>query len=216
MLRTTIAIALLILLFRVESSAQICSSYGVKMGVLYSNLYFGERGWGVASTRRMPGLGIAVFAEWLNMTNFSVITQLELTQRGSIIDHYSTEAFGARRIAIAGEYNRLHYLSAPILAKWTFTKKGLKAYFLLGPRVDYLLRYATDFGFLDPNYKEFKKVIVGGSAAIGCEAASLSAFAIVVEARYNFDFASSYVCSYEDLYTTIRKDAFDLWLGFAF
>jgi hypothetical protein len=210
MLRTTISIALLIFLLKVESSAQVCRSYGIKMGVSYSDLEFGTYKPGL--TARIPGLGGAVFVEWFNTPHFSVITQLELTQRGSIIDIYSTEDFGSRTIGLVGDYNRLHYLSAPILAKWAFTKKALSPYILLGPRIDFLLWYATDHGFLDPNYKEFNKVLVGGSAAIGCDSGPLLPITIIAEVRYNFDLGNSYEYSY----STIRKDSFDFWLGCAF
>jgi hypothetical protein len=210
MLRTTISIALLIFLLKVESSAQVCRSYGIKMGVSYSDLEFGTYKPGL--TARIPGLGGAVFVEWFNTPHFSVITQLELTQRGSIIDIYSTEDFGSRTIGLVGDYNRLHYLSAPILAKWAFSRKALSPYVLLGPRVDYLLWYATDSGFLDGTYKEFNKLIVGGSAAIGCDSGSLLPITLVAEVRYDFDFGNS--SKYHE--STIRKDSFDLWLGWTF
>jgi hypothetical protein len=210
MLRTTISIALLIFLLQFESPAQVCRSYGIKLGVSYSDLYFGAYKPGL--TRRIPGLGAAVFAEWFNTSPFSVITQLELTQRGSILDIYSTEDLLSREIGLVGDYSRLHYLSAPILAKWTFGKKALSPYVLLGPRVDYLLWYATDSGFLDGTYKEFNKVVVGGSAAIGCDSGSLLPIVLVAEVRYDFDFSNS--SKYPE--STIRKDSFDLWLGWAF
>jgi hypothetical protein len=180
------------------------------MGVSYSDLHFGTYKPGL--TRRIPGLGVAVFAEWFNTSPFSVITQLELTQRGSILDIYSTEDLFSREIGLVGDYNRLHYLSVPILAKWTFGKKALSPYVLLGPRVDCLLWYVTDSRFLDATYDKFKKVMVGGSASIGCDSGSLLLVTLIAEVRYNFDFGNSY--EYHE--SIIRKDSFDLWLGCAF
>jgi hypothetical protein len=210
MLRTTISLALFFALFQFDSSAQIFRSYGIKLGVSSSNLNFGIYEPGL--TRRIPGFGAAVYAEWFNTTFFTVITQLELTQHGSIIDIYSTEDFGSRRIGLEGDYNRLHYLSAPILAKCTFTKMTVNPYLLIGPRIDYLLWYATDSRFLDDTYRRFKRVLLGGSAGIGCDSGTLLPITLVAEVRYNADFGNSY----ENPYSTIRKDSFDLWLGCAF
>ena len=193
-----------------ESAAQVCKSYGLKVGATFANQYFRDPG-NMANIRRIPGFTAAILAEWLNTPHFSLITQLELTQRGNITDLRTTEGFQSWRIVYEGLHNHLHYLSVPILTKWTILAKPIVPYLLVGPRVDYLLWYSSDIGYLDGAYKEFKKTMLGGSAGIGWNIASVSPFAITAELRYNFDFINS-----SGPYNNVRNDAFDIWLGYAF
>jgi len=210
MLRYIIIVTTLMVFFQPRSPAQFCKLYGVKIGATFAEQYFRDPATRT-NIRRIPGFTAAVFAEWFNTPHFSLVSQLELTQRGSITDLRTTEGFESWRIVYVGLHSHLHYLSVPILAKWSFTTNPVVPYLLIGPRVDYLLWYSSDFGWYDGLYKEFKKTLLGGSVGLGWNSASLLPVTLVGEIRYNFDFINSSMP-----YNNVRNDAFDFWLGYAF
>jgi hypothetical protein len=210
MRRFTVLLVTIMLVSQSQSTAQLCRSFGIKVGATFANQYFRYSAT-MTNSRRIPGFTAAIFAEWFNNPYLSLITQLELTQRGLITDVRTTQGFESWRVAWPDVNNHLHYLSVPVLAKCSVTTSPSIPYLLVGPRVDYLLWYSSDRGYLDGVYKEFKKTILGGSAGTGWNAASVSSVPLTIEVRYNFDFINS-----SRPYNNIRNDAIDLWLGYAF
>ncbi len=206
-----IAYSIFLLLVHFELSAQLRPTFGVKFGVTYAGEQF-EGSWVFASKQRIPGFAVAAFAEWFNTTRFSLISQIELTQRGTIVDIFSTQGDGGgRRVALHDVHNHLHYLSVSILPKLSFSENRFVPYLLVGPRLDYLLWHSSDYQFFDGMDAEFKNPIVGGSAGIGWISGSLLPITLVAEIRYNFDIL---LASRPD--NDIHNDAIDLWIGFAF
>jgi hypothetical protein len=203
-------VAVGMILLQPRSAAQLCRFYGVKVGATFAEQYFRDPA-NMVNIRRIPGFSAAVFAEWFNTPHFSIVSQLELTQRGVITDLRTTEGFESWRIVYVGLHSHLHYLSVPFLAKWSFTTTPSVPYLLIGPRVDYLLWYSSDIGWFDGLYKEFKKTLLGGSVGLGWSSASLLPITLIGEFRYNFDFINSAGPN-----NIVRNDALDVWIGYAF
>ena len=201
----------LIVLCCLQSSAQPRPLFGVKVGITFADEHF-DHSWFFASKQRIPGFAVAAFAEWFNTTHFSLISQVELTQRGTIVDVYSTEDDGGgRRVGLYDVHNHLHYLSASFLPKWSFSENRFVPYLFLGPRLDFLLWHSSDYQFFDGMDTEFKNPIVGGSAGIGWNSGSVLPITFVAEIRYNFDILLASRPSNDS-----RNDAIDFWIGYAF
>ena len=209
--RTIIIIGILVLWFQIDCVAQPLKPYGFKVGISFANQQFQSTAY-VKTATRQRGFDAAVFTEWSSSSFFSLVTQLEFAQHGSIIHANPLVEFGhGPPSSDTDVHNRLQYLSALILGKFSLGKQSATPYALVGPRLDYLLGYSSDYHLLDDTYRQFKKVTPGASAGVGCSSGSLLPISIIVEARYNFDIFYS-----GNEYNKIRNDSIDLWLGCAF
>ena len=151
---------------------------------------------------------MALFVEWLNVPVFTLLTQLEYSQRGM-----ATEGTVADRGPEYGKtitlYNRIDYISVPIFAKIRFQTEAATPYLLIGPRIDFLLHKDSDLNAYQTIDDRLKKTILGASVGVGIQIISLSSINGSVELRYNLDLQDSYST---DL-LTIHNNAFDLWFG---
>ena len=214
-MKTTIAL-LLFVLFSIDiANGQVFKTYGLKFGFTSATLNFeySNSPWRPLlpqKYRRRSGFNIGAFAEWLNNPFFSVITQLEYSQRGVGEDYYIT---GNDPTPIGTEtlYGRLDYISLPIMAKIAFPIAFASPYLLIGPRADFLLGYQKNQPF-EGFYDTFKKTTFGGVLGLGIESNSLLPVGLSAEFRYNTDFSDSF----DNGFTKIRNNAFDIWLGVAF
>ena len=160
-------------------------------------------------TKRRVGFNAGIFAEWLDVPFFSVLTQVEYAQRGTGEEFVVTGPSGPEPIGTKTLYARLDYVSVPVLGKIILQTGQISPYVLAGPRADFLLGYKSDEGLFSGVYDSFKKTTWGGSAGIGVQVKSLLPVTLIAEARYNFDFADSYR---SDL-MNVRNNSVDFWLG---
>jgi hypothetical protein len=190
-----------------EGNAQLVKNYGLKMAVTSADQEFGM----TLDTKRRVGFNIGAFAEWLDVPLFSVITQVEYTQRGTGQVFIMTGPSGPEPIGRKTLYSRLDYISVPVLAKLRFQTGLISPYILAGPRLDFLLGYKSDEGAFNTLYDKFKKTTFGASTGIGVQVESFLPVTLLAEARYNFDLTDSY-----DAYSwKVRNNALDFWLGIA-
>jgi hypothetical protein len=210
MRRFALALALCAL-FASASSSQFLRSYGLKAAYTVADQPVTSSVISI-DTKSHAGFNAAVFAEWLDLSWFSVVTQLEYVQRGMEMEFVVTtaespEGIGTRRVA-----GRVNYLSLPILAKVEIPLGEVSPYVLAGPRLDYLISYRSDDGLFDALYKQFRKTLLGASFGAGLAARGDLPVTILLEARYNIDLQNSYATPF---YTTVNK-AFDVWVGIGF
>ncbi|MFH1740886.1 MAG: outer membrane beta-barrel protein [bacterium] len=204
------SIIYLILFLQGQVSAQVCGPVGIKIGALCSDQAF-QGAFSIRSTKRIPQVGIAVFAQWFRASRFSLLTQLELAQRGTQVTELIPTAPFEREISHVSLRNKLQYVSMPILLRWSQSSDGLDVYALIGPRIDYLLHYSSQNHYLDGAYADFKRTLLGASIGVGLESERLFPFILLAELRYDFDLFSS-----TQQYHFIRSDSFGLWLGCGF
>ena len=207
---------IIFLILVIESSysqignAQLIKSYGFKVAFTSADQKYNYTYLTDITTKRRVGFNAAIFAEWLNMPLFSLITQCEYAQRGMGMEFDRT----LNSPEITGtytNYNRVDYLSIPIFAKLTFPVEPINPYILLGPRIDFLLGYKSDENVFNAVYDKFSKTITGASFAVGFDLKTLFPIALLIETRYNIDFKDSYSTQY----LTVRNNSFDIWLGVA-
>ena len=190
-----------------EGNAQLVKNYGLKVAVTSADQEFGV----TLETKRRVGFNIGAFVEWFDVPFFSVLTQVEYTQRGTGEVFIMTGPSGPEPIGTKTLYSRLDYVSLPVLAKLRFQTGLVSPYILAGPRIDFLLGYKSDEGAFNTLYDRFKKTTLGGSAGIGVEIESILPVTLLAEARYNFDLVDSY-----DAYSwKVRNNTIDFWLGIA-
>lgn len=163
-----------------------------------------------ASPQRRIGFNVGLYAEWLGLPFFSLITQVEYDQRGYLETYYVSLPLPAG-FATKLASQRIDYLSVPILAKITFPIDGVQPYILAGPRVDVKLGYEKTYlgDWPTPPYSEFKSTDFGASIGAGLTLPNFPMLPILFEFRYNLDASSSYKTSF----STYRNNSCDIWIG---
>lgn len=204
-----ISCAFWLMLF-IGANAQLLKGYGVKCALTSATLTIDYTGGPtLAPPQRRIGFNIGLYAEWLDLPLFSLITQVEYDQRGYLETYYVSRPLPAG-FATKLASQRVDYLSVPILAKITFPAGGVQPYVLAGPRVDVKLDYKKTYlgDWPTPPYSEFKATDFGASIGAGLALPSFTMLPILFEFRYNFDFSSSY----ETNFSTYRNNSFDVWV----
>jgi len=195
-----------------EANGQLVKSFGAKVAFTSADQRFDYSAFPDLATKRRSGFNIGGFVEWLNIPYFSILTQLEYTQRGVGQEFVITSSQGPDPIGRITVYSRLNYLSLPVLVKLALPATVLSPYLIAGPRIDILLGYNSYQGAPNLLYDNFKGSVIGGSAGLGVETKSMLPFTLIVEARYNFDFADSF----DNQFLRVNNNAFDFWLGVGF
>ena len=139
-------------------------------------------------TEGLVGPAFSVFLEALRGDHFSLQADLSYFLKGSrtstqsvTVDHMNDD----RILVNEGELStsKFSYLSIAPMARYTLGKGALQAYFLLGPRVDILLKYETDSEYpLDDQ----NSVIPGLTLGTGLEY-GLSKLGLFAELQYQGD-----------------------------
>ena len=210
MKNTILIIILLLCVISIPSKAQLIKSYGVKIAVTTAHHTWksSNTNWTYEPEKRRVGFNLALYAEWLNTPLFSILTQLEYTQRGFGEEFNRRDEFN-NDLGTITKYTRFDYLSLPILCKVRVPIGTVSPFIQVGPRIDYFLGYKDD---LYPNrsmWKDSKENIFGLSFSIGAEINNLLPFILSTEFRYNMDLTNSY----ESQTLKIRNNAFDFWIG---
>jgi hypothetical protein len=207
-----VSFAAVLLPFSVQ--AQFINGYGVKVGVNSSNAALSA----VQSafefdTERRTGANAALFLEWGASSAISLVTQVEYAQRGFVEEQAVTGEDSPEPIQIVQANTRLDYISLPILLKLQYSPGP---YFVLGPRVDFLVnRVAGVFEFSIGNFESplsqgFDDRALGGTIGLGFSADKLLRLPLPIETRYNFDFTNS---ADNQTLGQAKINSFDVWLG---
>ena len=151
-----------------ESNAQFVKRYGLKVAVTSADQQYELKYFPEMQTERRIGWCIAGFLEMFDAPVFSLMTQIEYSQRGMGQEFVLTGP-DPEPVGVTILYSRLDYLSIPILAKARFQTQTVSPYVVAGPRLDYLLGYTSDEDAFNSVYDNFNKIGVGGSVGFGIQ-----------------------------------------------
>ena len=200
--------------------ASTVKHYGVKIGLTSANQEFTGIYLENVDLKRKNGFNAGIFIEFLDFSNFSILTQLEYTQKGMIEENIVTDELGNQ----IGQYtieSTLNYLSVPISAKYSIPIQNIIPYLIAGLRYDYLINYNSFYeeppqigsesssGFLDNTiYDEFRKSVFGAQFGVGVEIDFISIIKPSIEFRYNIDLTNSLKLEGK----TAKNNSFDISL----
>ncbi len=202
--------------------ASTVEHYGVKIGLTSANqeftgvLYFEN-----VDIKRKNGFNAGIFIEILDFSNFSILTQLEYTQKGMIEENIATDESGN----LVGQFtieSTLNYLSVPISAKYSIPIQHFIPYLIAGLRYDYLISYNSFGEELTPQegsvsgpfeldntiYDDFIKSVFGAQFGVGVELDFISFIKPSIEFRYNIDLTNSLKLEGK----TAKNNSFDISL----
>lgn len=185
--------------------AQLVKSYGLKGGIVVANQDFNYTQGFEADTKNRTGLDVGVFAEWLNHSYFSILTEVYYIQKGHADEDTRTDEFGNPASTIRHD-NRLDYLSVPLLVKITLRTKHALPYLVIGPRFDYLLGYKSETS--KELFDEIKNTGMGGTVGLGLESKS-KPVKFLLEFRYSPDFTNAYKTNL----LKVKNNSFEILLG---
>ena len=201
-----IILAVVLVLFSFSgANARLLKGYGLKAGVVVANQDFEYSEGFQADTKDRAGLDFGVFAEWLDIPFFSILTEVHYIQKGHADEFVRTDEFGTP-ISSTRIDHRLDYLSVPLLAKASLRTKHVLPYLVVGPRFDFLLDYKSET--LDQVYKELKDSDVGATIGLGMESRT-DPVKVLVEFRYSPDFTDAYKT---DL-LKVKNNSFEILFG---
>jgi hypothetical protein len=192
-----------------SADARILSSYGVKAGIAVTNHDFDYTWFPVPKWDNRIGISVAGFAEWFELSFFSVVTEARYVQRGMVCEAEGRD-INNMPTGIFRLDNRLDYLSISVLAKASFGSPSITPFFTAGPRMDILLGFSAESH--GPVYEEFEPVDIGGDIGAGAEFQIANLPVFTSEFRYNLYFTDSY----ETDLLTVRNQSIEILLGIKF
>jgi hypothetical protein len=180
-------VSVFLFLYFQNSPAQVIKNYGLLAGFSSANQEYIGIPPESFDLKPRGGILIGIFSEFFNTSNYSLLTQIEYTQRGTSFDGVTTDPVG--NSFNETYYSRMDYLSFPISGKFFLKELRYSPYLIAGLRYDYLLGFES-FS-LEPVYDNFKKSIFGAQFGIGLEFIKLIVLDFALEIRYNLDFTNS-------------------------
>jgi len=172
------------LLIVTTAEGQIVKGFGLKAGAVSSN-----QNWEYAFTPSLDtddrlGFTGGVFVEGLSTTFFSVVAEVQITQKGmgwTIPITTQTQPDGTGRFITMR--TRVSYVAVPLLVRLKLPTEVLEPYILVGPRIDLLLSNGGD-GF-EIVLDKFRKTELNATLGVGIEAPFILPVALLLEFRYN-------------------------------
>ena len=168
---------------------QFISSVGLKAGISLANQshqitpidYTLE-------TDPVIGPAAGIFLEAFQGKHFSFQTDLAFVAKGSktttqsvTVNHLENDRIMVNEGDL--QVSKFYYLSFSPMARYRIDLESISPYAILGPRVDFLLKYKTDS---DYPLEEQNKVIPGLTGGVGAEF-NLNALGIFIEFQYQSD-----------------------------
>jgi len=168
---------------------QIIESLGLKAGITLSNQShrFTPIDY-TLETDPVTGPGMAIFMESFRRNHMSVQLDLEFAAKGSktntqsiTINHLDND----RIIVNKGDLmiSKFYYLSLSPMARYRGGNEIFVPYFLLGPRLDFLVKYTSDS---DYPLEDQNNVILGLNSGIGMEL-NLKILSVFAEVQFKPD-----------------------------
>jgi hypothetical protein len=192
-------------------NGQLINSYGLKTGLCMANQDFdfsNEINWDL-QTRY--GMRIGLFLELFENASFNLLLETSYAQKGMNVEFDMYSDFEPTNNTITFN-NRVDYLEFSIFGKYAVNLSKLKPYFLVGPRIDFLLGYKSEKGAFDEVYKKFESVDFGFSIALGLEIQLIKKYTFLFEGRYSPTMTNSYKTDILE----IKNQSIDLLTGFKF
>ena len=168
---------------------QFIESVGLKAGISLSNQSYRFTPLDYSlETDLIIGPGIAVFMESFSKEHLSFQLDLEYAAKGSktntqsiTVNHLEND----RIIVNKGDLtvSKFHYISLSPMARYRIGNESIKPYALLGPRLDFLMKYKTDS---DYPLEEQNSIILGLSGGVGVEF-NLNILGVFLEVQFQPD-----------------------------
>ena len=167
----------------IQAEAQLVRSVGVKIGAAVAgqewhytmpDIHFADQyRWGYS---------FGGYIEWLNISTFSLLTEVHYIQKGFKQEFDKTDVVG-NDIGSFYMLPQIDYLSIPILVKIRYEMSSFSPYLFIGPRYDYRLRTKPDgFGL---GLEKLKNSDFGITVGGGFEFSNISSLKIGTEFRYS-------------------------------
>lgn len=176
--------------FSILVQGQIFSSTGLKTGMTISNqsIRFSPLDYYTMDTKPLLGPGIGLFLETFKGERFSFQLDLAYLGKGSKtnIESISVDHLNDNRItANSGNLtkSKFYYYTCSPMLRYFSPAGNLNAYFLLGPRFDFLSTYKSDSKYPLESQNEF---ILGLTGAFGVEK-ELNKMNVFAEIQYQTD-----------------------------
>jgi hypothetical protein len=213
---------ILLLIFIKFSFSQVINKFGIKGGIILSQLSY--------SSNFSPGLvtdpknysfsclkpDIGVYAEFFDSRTFCTSVEIHYLVKGEDVKNpLKVKYFETINNNTAYRYinvnNRLNYLSFQILPRWKFiVRSDDKMYLFGGPVFSYRVsNSSTDFS---PSIEfENNKLLTGFKAGYGIELWDL----FLLEISYSHDFTNAYAITYRSEKLERQHNSFELIAGFS-
>lgn len=186
-----------------NSKKNILSGLGIAGGITYGKQVWNPEGPLAQERYALRGNG-AVLAEFFHHPIYRWRTELEYNLMGTDELLYSYTYQKVR--------NKTNYISFNNYLKINFRNaNGIIPYFLIGPRVEYLLIRRP--AIYAPVIDQFNTIQITGAIGLGAEINWKSPLRPFIEAFYNHDLLYSYYNYYNGLYTSIGYRAYELRVG---
>lgn len=179
-------------------------SYGLKAGLTSATVSFTPS---ADRIRRRRGLAAMAFAEWLEASYVSLLTEAGYTQRGytAIVPIVEGASLVTERRPV-----RFDHLTVAALARVRYPGAAVEPYAVAGPRGDVFLSGESALG-RDLTLEGYEPVAFGATIGVGVESGTgvlpVPAF---LEVRYNADLTDSLACCPDE---EMRHRAVDILLG---
>ena len=168
----------------------VVRSYGVKLGVVSAGQswdYSGGMSGLKVFDKRISGLAVGGYVEWLAIPTISLVTEVDYAQKGcrdavNVLSEGSPVPTGTMTIR-----PRLDYVSIPVLLKLRYGLSFGSVYGLAGPRYDILVGKRGDSRVAEV-FDHVKSADYGITLGVGIELASLLTKRLGAEFRYSPNF----------------------------
>lgn len=207
MLKLPCIYLLLLILIGNNAFPQELRSYGLKLAITSSDQ---QRDYSQLNidTKRRVGINCCIYAEWFDHPFISVLTQLEYNQKGFGDEWAFTNELGPENAVIKILYDRLDYVSIPVLVKITLTGSRVEPFAYFGPRIDYFIGGSYDRPFASQLYDNYKKSVLGGTVGVGLGTRQFLHSYCALELRYNYDLTYSYNTEF----LKVKNNSMDIWV----
>ncbi len=210
-MKTRLMIAAALLIMSVSTArAQFIRGIGIKVGTVAANQTWDYSSFGDLSTTTRYGFTIGGFIEMFSFSHFSLLGEVQYTQKGMEYTVPVTTTSSPDGIGSMSVSPRVDYISIPILAKLRITTPIVEPYVIAGPRFDILVsKVAEGMGAV---IDKFKDTDYGITVGVGAELGSLIPLPLLVEARYN----ASPGEAFDNSLVKVKNRSFDILVGIRF
>ena len=205
-------IYLILILFSVVSTAQaqLVIGYGIKAGGTISIQEWEYDNWlPELNPDNRWGFNVGVFSEFLYISYFSFVTELNYVQKGMKKDLPVTTVTNPDG---TGEYitwdTRVDYLNFSAMGKLRLDFSLFTPYLLIGPKIDFEINQENSLGFSNIVEENFNDVMYGFKIGVGSEF-KFDSFNLLAEILYDYNFNDLY----KGEYLTVTSDSFDFRIG---
>jgi len=220
-----------------DANAQFPEEVGMKGGVTSAGISED------ATSRRIGGQFL-LYAEWLDASFFSIVTEAGYTQRGfkgePVFPRGAPNGLTIDIEQLGKASARLDYLTTSLLGKASVSVLGAEPYVLAGFRLDKLLNREAEVSELNNDAfsgqvksnslsSTYKSVAYGLTGGVGVTFSQIASARISLEARYDRDLSDSVAGfeapNYSDGFLgpyvgpydpDVRNEAFTMMLGIGF